>query len=177
MFAGHTRPRHAQVLAKEDYGVAMQLARENEEQLPSAPLAPQGRSGAPAPGGEWLADAQRLAQHGRLLTITCVANSRLLSLDAATGWAECAVGAARGEATLAGRLVRQAGPAQLELGILEPRAGGGGVRVHDGDRRCGRAGHEIELEPPAAAGPPKRALRDLGAAAGRQLRRVHLDWG
>ena len=80
MFAGHTRPRHAQVLAKEDYGVAMQLARENEEQLPSAPLAPQGRSGAPAPGGEWLADAQRLAQHGRLLTITCVANSRLLSL-------------------------------------------------------------------------------------------------
>ena len=32
MFAGHTRPRHAQVLAKEDYGVAMQLAREIEEE-------------------------------------------------------------------------------------------------------------------------------------------------
>jgi hypothetical protein len=69
----------------------LRAAHEAEDELPSAPL--QGRQGAP-PGSEaaarTLALAASAAKTARLVLVTCINNGRQLTLDPASGWAQCA---------------------------------------------------------------------------------------
>jgi hypothetical protein len=65
----------------------LRTSRENEELLPSTPM--QGRPAANAAGGEVLTAAAAAATSGRLVSITCVANEKLLTLEPTSDWVQC----------------------------------------------------------------------------------------
>jgi len=64
----------------------LEVSRANEAELPSAPVF---ESAPDAADGEWVAAAAAAAVSARLLTIGCVANGRLLSVDPPTDWMQC----------------------------------------------------------------------------------------
>ena len=87
---------------------ALRIAADAEAELPSAPL--HGRpaaSAAQGQGAEVLGAAAAATTNGRLVTISCEANSRLLIVDPTTGWAQCSGDASSSGSELLGGVFAQ----------------------------------------------------------------------
>ena len=118
-----TAASRAQEAPREAILVALDAARDAEELLPSAPVE-KARMGTSSPSGnEWLTAAATAAASARLVTISCMANNKLVTLEPSTDWAQCAGDSADSAADLRDAIFAQETQPTMQLAFRHIRTG------------------------------------------------------